>query len=134
MTMDPMSDAMTVEFSYPWFLVDGLAVFTLVAVVLSARRWLGWPSALLVAGGLLPHALKSIIIGSSDLLRWFHGSSSPPELPLPDDLVFLIYVAETPGLVVSALAALHLSFRWRGGRRSHARSRDASGSVVDSPP
>lgn len=128
--MDPMNDAVTVEFLNPWFLADGLAVFTLALVVVSARRWIGWPSALLVAGGLLPHALKYIIIGSLDLLRWLGGYSSPPELLLADDLVFLIYAAETPGLVVSALAALHLSFRLRGGRRSHVRSRDESDFVV----
>lgn len=132
--MASMNETVTVELLTPWLLADGLAVFALAVVVLSARRWIGWPSALLVAGGLLPHALKYIIIGSLDLLRWFGGSSSPPELWLPDDLVFLIYAAETPGLVVSALAALRLSFQLRGGRRSHLRSRDESGSVVESPP
>lgn len=56
--MEPMSDPVTVDSFNPRFLVDDLAVLVFALVVLRARRWIGWPSALLVAGGRRGHVQR----------------------------------------------------------------------------
>jgi hypothetical protein len=112
-SLTTQSDEMTLTLVQPWLAVDGLAWFTIAASLMTLRWRHGKISASLFALGLMPLALRNLLLGLHDAVYWFlleiYGSSESWDSLTP--VLVVLGRLESVGLLLSAGAACFWALR-----------------------